>query len=395
MANNFHDTGGLLMVGVDLHLALLIPGIVPFAPFVPFPKPRTPHINFLHPFTMGENQKPSVQFNGRPSVVHWHSPKHLWPHITIPPFPFDILIPLHLLVGQQTAWLPKSTVFITDEPATCTNIGGPLSTNLDCWDFANIPSSLVVQPGTVQTTATLADYKMGLQAFAVDFAIAVVFNVFGDVFVGVAAQAARAARRAATRAVTRAFGDGATSAARRTANSVRSRFVARGASPRARRLAAEAGDSAYHRAARREVIEDYATNNGFGRAGRPLPPSQPLTGADLSQPVRIVDFPPPDTLNQWVMKDGHPGNWFAPKVDGVPQTGDALGLNTVTGHRELWEFPVTGEGQALSSTAAPITDTWTAKDIPIDTQGGGEQWLITSGPKSELAANGGPAAPRA
>ena len=175
MANNFHDVAGLLLVGIDLHDALLLPG-VPLAPFVPIPRPKMPHINFLHPFSMGGNQKSTVLFNGRKTVVHWHQPEYLWPHLNLLPFPIDILIPIHIAFGSQTAWLPRGTVFIEGEPATCTNIAGPMSVDLDCWDAGNIPSSLVVQPSTVQTSPTLADYAAGVTAVAIDFAINALFN---------------------------------------------------------------------------------------------------------------------------------------------------------------------------------------------------------------------------
>ena len=173
MANNFHDVGGMLIVGIDLHEALLLPGIPP-AVFVPIPMPRMPHINFLHPFTMGGNQKATVQFNGRNTVVHWHSPEKLWPHLNLPPFPIDILIPIDILFGAQIAWLPRGSVMIEGETSTCANIYGPMSINLDCWDIANIPSSMIIQPSTVQTSPSLGDYLDGLKAVAIDFAISVV-----------------------------------------------------------------------------------------------------------------------------------------------------------------------------------------------------------------------------
>ena len=381
MANNFHDIGGLLMVGVDLHFSLLVPGLVPFMPFIPFPQFRVPHLNLLHPFTMGGNQKPTVLFNGRPSVVHWHQPKFLWPYLNLPPFPFDILIPLDIAFGVQTCWLPKSTVFITGEPATCTNIAGPISTNLDCWDLANIPSSLVVQPGTVQTTATLADYAMGLKHFAIDFAIAVAFNVLGDFALGFGGRLANRALQALTRSFTRRFGDGLERAGRRTANSIRNRF-ARGpdVSNTARRAAARNGRSPYQRGARERVSEDFVNNNALNQ-----PASEALTGIDLNLPVEVVDIPPPDTMNQYVRPHGHPGNWFDPKPNGVPQPGDAIGLNTSGRHPRDFTVPP-GDHQGLSSTAGEITDNWTDPANPLHTNGGGPQILVGDTTKDAISA---------
>jgi hypothetical protein len=216
MANNFHDVGGMLIVGIDLHEALLLPGVPP-AVFVPIPMPRMPHINFLHPFTMGGNQKATVQFNGRNTVVHWHSPEKLWPHLNLPPFPIDILIPIDILFGAQIAWLPRGSVMIEGETSTCANIYGPMSINLDCWDIANIPSSMIVQPSTVQTSPSLGDYLDGLKAVAIDFAINVAFNAIASVGMAGLARGARGARNAARRAFGREAGDAAAGAAAREA----------------------------------------------------------------------------------------------------------------------------------------------------------------------------------
>ncbi len=225
MANNFHDVGGMLIVGIDLHEALLLPGIPP-AVFVPIPMPRMPHINFLHPFTMGGNQKATVQFNGRNTVVHWHSPEKLWPHLNLPPFPIDILIPIDILFGAQIAWLPRGSVMIEGETSTCANIYGPMSINLDCWDIANIPSSMIIQPSTVQTSPSLGDYLDGLKAVAIDFAISVVFNAVADVGMAAIARGARGARNAARRAFSREAADAASGAAAREAGDQAAREAA-------------------------------------------------------------------------------------------------------------------------------------------------------------------------
>ncbi|MEQ9321943.1 MAG: C39 family peptidase, partial [Polyangiaceae bacterium] len=200
MANNFHDINGMLMVGLDRHFALLMPGVP--VPFIPTPVPVMTKLNLLHPFSMGNKQRATVLFNGVQAVAHWHQPKFLWPHLGLPPFPFDILTPLQIALGVQTCWLPKTDVIAEGETLTPCAIYGPTSINLDCWDFANIPSSFILQPGTVQTTPTLADYKAGVAAVAVDFAMNIAFNL-------VLRGAGRLLRRgtdAAHRAVVRRFG---------------------------------------------------------------------------------------------------------------------------------------------------------------------------------------------
>lgn len=198
MPNNFHDLNGLLLIGIERHSALLLPGVP--VPFVPTYVPAMFKLNFLHPFTMkGGKEKGTVFFNGTKAVGHWHQPKFLWPHLGLPPFPFDILTPLQVLLGQQTCWLPRGSVLLEGGPAAVCAIYGPLSINLDCWETGNLPSSLVVQPGTVQTSPSLADYRSGLVAVAIDFAIQVAINIaMKGVMIGLKA-AGRGIRRAAAR----------------------------------------------------------------------------------------------------------------------------------------------------------------------------------------------------
>jgi RHS repeat-associated protein len=170
MAHNFHDINGLLLFGIERHEGL---HILPPAPpvFMPFWK-----LNLLHPFTMGGNEKPTVLFNGVPSVVHGHEPQHLWPHIGIIPDPLDALTPLHIVFGVHKCWLPRGAVEICGEKATCCVIGGPLSLNADCWDLGKWPTSLVLDPGTVQTTPTVGDFFMGAVTLAVDLVIDLAFR---------------------------------------------------------------------------------------------------------------------------------------------------------------------------------------------------------------------------
>jgi RHS repeat-associated protein len=167
MANNFHDINGLLLFGVERHAGF---HIFPPAP-MPFWK-----LNLLHPFTMGGNQKPTVQFNGVNSVVHKHEPSFLWPHIGIIPDPLDALTPLHVLFGAQKCWLPRGAVEICGEKATCCVISGPMSVNADCWDIGKWPTSLVLNPGTVQTTPTLGDFLKGALTLAIDALIDVLLG---------------------------------------------------------------------------------------------------------------------------------------------------------------------------------------------------------------------------
>ncbi|WP_437676273.1 DUF6531 domain-containing protein [Sorangium sp. So ce131] len=167
MAHNFHDNNGWLIAGLELHQGFHI--------FPPAPM-KFLKLVLLHPFTMGDKQKPTVLFNGVPSVVHQHEPRFLWPHLGIIPDPLDALTPLHILTGSQKCWLPRGAVEICGESATCCVIGGPVSINADCWDVGRWPSSLILNPGTVQTTPTFSDFLAGAVTLAVDLVLDMLFE---------------------------------------------------------------------------------------------------------------------------------------------------------------------------------------------------------------------------
>jgi hypothetical protein len=165
MANNFHDNTGLFVVGVDGHVGLHFPMPLPVTMFFV-------SITAVHPFILGADQQPTVLMNGgHPSVQDKHNPKFLWPHIGVFPDPLDMFTPIHCIFGEQQCWLPRLAVHICKKPAAPTAIGGPISVNLDCWEFAKLPTSLVVQVGTVQTTPSPEDYKFGAVRMAVEAAI--------------------------------------------------------------------------------------------------------------------------------------------------------------------------------------------------------------------------------
>ncbi len=160
-----------------------------------------------------------------------------------------------------------------------------------------------------------------------------------------------------------------------------------------RELARQPGNSPEQRAAREKVGQDFFESRGMGAEW----PSA-RNGLDMSQPVEVVNFPPPDTMDQYVRRQqrgappgtpGGPGNWFSP----VPgQTGDQVGLNDDPAHRTHRSFDTTSGGQALSSTAAPINDTWTDPANPRSTAGGGKQYTVDNDTRDRIAADN-PATP--
>jgi hypothetical protein len=164
MANNFHDNTGLFVVGVDGHAGFHFPPLMVPTFFV--------SVTAVHPFIMGGDQQPTVLMNGgHPSVLDQHNPKFLWPHIGVYPDPLDLFTPLHIIFGEQKCWLPRLAVHICGTPAAPTAIAGPISVNLDCWEFCKLPTSLVVQVGTVQTTPSPDDYLYGAVRYAIETAI--------------------------------------------------------------------------------------------------------------------------------------------------------------------------------------------------------------------------------
>jgi hypothetical protein len=173
MASNFHNVFGVLVAGADVHKGPIVPLLVP-GPCL--------ELVFLHPFILGPNQKPSVKINGVNSVVDLHTSFLLWPHI--PVTPTNILWPLDLLFGTQSCWLPRGAVQIEGETSTCA-MAGPLSINLDCWEWAPIPSSITFQYATVQTTPSLSDFLYGairaLVNGAVSAGLNLGFNALGNV----------------------------------------------------------------------------------------------------------------------------------------------------------------------------------------------------------------------
>jgi len=135
-------------------------------------------------------------------------------------------------------------------------------------------------------------------------------------------------------------------------------------------LAKEQGNTNEHRQARKAVAKHfYETIPGLG----PERFRQDIKGIDLSQPVEIVHFPPPDTMSQYVRKNSNKVGSFFDPVGG--QSANSLGLSNKG--RELKNFK-TPNGMGLKSTAAPIVDNWTTPGSEISTEGGGSQIVVGS-----------------
>lgn len=164
MANHFHDINGWLLVGIDRHAGVHWPTPIPL-PMLFF------ELNVMHPFVLGGNQAGTVHFNGVNAVKDQHNPKLLWPHFPFAPDPLNLLFPLDLVFGDHKCWLSRGSVLTEGSPAPICAIFGPLSVNLDCWMVGHLPTSLVLQAGTVETTPSLADYARCALRAAIQFAI--------------------------------------------------------------------------------------------------------------------------------------------------------------------------------------------------------------------------------
>lgn len=169
-------------------------------------------------------------------------------------------------------------------------------------------------------------------------------------------------------------------------------------------LAAQPGNSPEHRRAREAVAGYYYLstpgllhpNVPDTKQNRQAKFRQDLKGIDLSQPLEIIEMPPPATMDQHKRKSkgnatfpddqeadegqrGGLGQFFDPKGG---QEGTAMGVNDDSQLRE----PVTcvipeidPKIRGLRSTASPIVDDWTDidpwshKPRPVACRGGGEQ----------------------
>jgi hypothetical protein len=139
-------------------------------------------------------------------------------------------------------------------------------------------------------------------------------------------------------------------------------------------LAKSKGTTPQHIEAREKVSRYFLENNNFNdnqisdaigdyRIGA-------KGGVDMTKPLEIVNFPPPDTMYQHVRSHGNPGNWFDP-IGG--QTPDSLGISGEGRHAAAFNVP---PGSGLKSTSRPILDKWTNKNNPVQTEGGGIQLLV-------------------
>lgn len=147
-------------------------------------------------------------------------------------------------------------------------------------------------------------------------------------------------------------------------------------------LAKSEGSSSFHIQAREKLCRFFLESNGFSESQIANAIGDEVAGidggVDLTKPVEIMIFPPPDEMTQYVNSHGFPGNWFDPMSN---QTPDALGLSAEG--RTLTSFKVPC-GKGLLSCSKPIVDNWTNPNNPVSTFGGGKQLFVNDTTKKTI-----------
>ncbi|EIK43921.1 hypothetical protein O59_003002 [Cellvibrio sp. BR] len=147
-------------------------------------------------------------------------------------------------------------------------------------------------------------------------------------------------------------------------------------------LAKSEGSSSFHIQAREKLCRFFLESNGFSESQIANAIGDEVAGidggVDLTKPVEIMIFPPPDEMTQYVNSHGFPGNWFDPMSN---QTPDALGLSAEG--RTLTSFKVPC-GKGLLSYSKPIVDNWTNPNNPVSTVGGGKQLFVNDTTKKTI-----------
>ena len=147
-------------------------------------------------------------------------------------------------------------------------------------------------------------------------------------------------------------------------------------------LAKQPGSSLAKIQAREKVARHYMSKNGFSESqisdALGSKDGTIVGGVDLTKPLEVVQYPPPDYMYQYVKSHGYPGNWFDPIGDQAP---DMLGISGEGRTLKSFKMP---NGSGLKSYSKPILDEWTNPEHPIQTNGGGVQLLINDATKSSV-----------
>ena len=148
------------------------------------------------------------------------------------------------------------------------------------------------------------------------------------------------------------------------------------------KLAKSAGATPEQIAARERVSRQFLESNGFSDSQIANAIGDKAAGieggVDLTKPVEVISFPPPDQMTQYVKSHGFPGNWFDPTSE---QSPDELGLSGEGRVLKSFKMP---KSKGLLSRSKPIVDTWTNPSNPVSTAGGGKQLFVNDGTKTAV-----------
>lgn len=160
--NHFHDNNAWLIIGADHHFGIHWPSPIPMPMFFW-------ELVFVHPYVLGGKQAGTVQLNGgHNAALDQYTSYVVWLHIPFSPDPLNMLFPLDMVFGKHKTWMPRGAVKIEGTSAAITVLPCMLSIDMDCWVGSTIPSSLVIQPGTVVTTPSWKDYLLAAFRLAVE-----------------------------------------------------------------------------------------------------------------------------------------------------------------------------------------------------------------------------------
>ncbi len=136
-----------------------------------------------------------------------------------------------------------------------------------------------------------------------------------------------------------------------------------------------AGASGAKYAANQNVAQDFYSQQGWPQSRI----DSHMAGIDFNQPVSVVNMPAGSQMSQWQTPGGPQGNYFAPSSETPGSLGiSSVGYDPATGavSKTQTNYVSTEPTQALSSTAAPVEDTWSNPYSTAQTPGGGQQYFV-------------------
>jgi hypothetical protein len=128
-------------------------------------------------------------------------------------------------------------------------------------------------------------------------------------------------------------------------------------------------------AARQKLASDFYAQQGYKEHQIP----GHLNGIAFTKPVDVVTLPKGTVLEQWQVPGGPQGNYYAPPSTLASELGmSPQGTIRATGEvvdKVSTRYIVAEDVQVLISTTKDILDTWSVPGQPVQTLGGGTQYM--------------------